>query len=123
MPEPEPTRKMPRRVSVIDFSEDGYPGFHATRWLNAPMSAERAVFDTEDEEASRRAWLELWTDWDFVDYEGEAIPRTAEGFDQIPSDLFSAMVRRGMAAVREAAMPAPLDEPSSSPGPGRRKRK
>jgi hypothetical protein len=122
MSEPEAVRKMPRRTTVIDFTEDGYPDFHATRWVNAPMRAERAPFEATEEAASREAHLELWPEWDFVDYDGDAIPHTPEGFDEIPAGLFGAMVRRGMEAVREAGMPAPLSAPSSPEG-GRAARK
>ena len=53
-------------------------------------------------------------EWDFVDEDGNLIPHTAEGFDLIPADLFTAMLRRGNDALKEAALPANLNGSSSN---------
>jgi len=110
-------RKMPVKTVTLDFTEDGYPGFTAEARINLPMGLHRRYFEmtTESDEAEVRALLlKLFPSWDFVDDDGGAIPHTAEGFDLIPPDLLGAMQRRRAPALREALMPAPLENSSSS---------
>lgn len=106
-------RKMPVKIAVLDFTEDGYPGFTCKRRLNATLGMLRRLSEAESEDGAREGWLHLFPEWDFVDEEGAPIPHTPEGFDAIPQDLWQAMVRRGMEAVKEAAMPSPLNGSSS----------
>ena len=113
--------KMPVKLATLDFSEDGYPGFHCKRRLNLPMGVARRITEVETEQDSRDALLAVFPEWDFVDEEGNPIPHTAEGFDLIPADLFTAMLRRGNDALKEAALPANLNG-SSSKAPPRRAR-
>lgn len=107
-------RKMPVKAAILDFTEDGYVGFTCKRWLNPTIGALRHLREATKEEESRDGWLALFPEWDFVDEVGNAIPHTPEGFDMIPDELFAAMVRRGMEAVKEAALPRNLNGSSSA---------
>lgn len=112
----KPKRFMPVKTITLDFTDDGYPDFHAERRVNAPIGLMRRYFDVSGEmpeEEGRQILLELFPSWDFVDDIGKAIPHTVEGFDAIPADLIGAMHRRGFEALRNGAMPDPLDESSS----------
>lgn len=108
-------RRMPRKTATLDFTEDGYEGFTCKRWINPPMGLVRRLRESEDEDTARGLWLEIFPDWDFVDDKGKAIPHTVEGFELIPDELFTAMVSRGVAAVKEAALPRNLNGNSSAP--------
>lgn len=109
------TRKMPVKTALLDFTEDGYEGFTCKRWLNPPMGIVRRLRESQDEDTARTLWLQIFPEWDFVDDKGKAIPHTLDGFDMVPDELFTIMVRRGMEATKEAALPRNLDGNSSEP--------
>ena len=113
-------RKMPIKTVDLDFTDDGYPGFHAKRRTNAPIGVICRYLeinkDTPEEEA-RRLILELYPEWDFVDDDGKPVPHTLAGFDLLSGDLLTAMQRRGAEALRNVVMSAPLGS-SSSTEPG-----
>ena len=113
------TRRMPVKTARLDFTEDGYPDFHADRRLNLPIRINRRLNEVAagaDEGEFRALLLEVYPWWDFVDEEGGEIPHTVDGFDALPDDLLTAMLRRGQDAMREAVMPSPLED-TSSPDP------
>lgn len=113
----EAKRTMPIKGPVLKFDDIGYPGFWCRRRLNLSLGFYRRLFESVregEEETSRSQWLEVFPEWNFVDTKGEPIPHTEEGFDAIPKDLWDAMVERGSAAAKEAAMPVNLDGSSSN---------
>lgn len=107
-------RRMPIKTANLDFTEDGYEGFTCKRWINPPMGIVRQLRESEDENAARSLWLKIFPEWDFADERGKPIPHTLAGFDLIPDELFTAMVSRGIAAVKEAALPRNLNGNSSA---------
>ena len=110
-------RRMPKVLPELDFSEDGYDGFHAKSWLNAPMRiGERysKAVEAGDEAEAREAFLDLFPEWDFVDTEGADIPHTGDGVNELPAELVERMWIRRLAALKERTMPDPLGRPSSA---------
>ena len=107
---------MPVKTARLDFTDDGYPGFECETWINPPIREARRYWDLgeAEQDEARDILLSFFPSWNFVDLDGEAIPHSADGFDAMPQDLLVAMGRRRNEAVRERAMPAPL-EPASSP--------
>jgi hypothetical protein len=103
------------RKTTLDFTDVGYPGFTCARRLNLPLGTHRRGLEAQNEEESRAFYLEVFPSWDFVDEDGEPIP--VEAFDLLPLDLWKAMQKRGLEAVKEAALPTPLDESSSGKPP------
>jgi hypothetical protein len=105
---------MPIRTVELDFTEDGYPDFHATARLNLPLRI-GDEFRTGNEDRARTAALIIFPDWDFVNEEGQAIPHTSEGIGMIPQELFVAMLTRWTDALRNKTAIAPKADGSSSP--------
>lgn len=69
--------------------------------------------DGFDEKKGAEILLDLFPDWDLVDWKGNDIPHTAEGLDYIMDDVWSAMWKCRARAISEKVMPAPLEESSS----------
>lgn len=110
-------RRMPIKTVELDFAADDYPGFHCRTWINIPIGYTRRyseLSEDSDAEEANELFLKLFPSWDFVDFDGRAIPHTAEGADLIPADLGAAMMRRRTEALRDGAMPAPLGNGSST---------
>jgi len=110
-------RKMPVKTVTLDFSEDGYEGFTAETRTNSPVGLIRQYIEMgadASEDEARTLLLKLFPSWDFVDDDGKPIPHAAEGFDFIPPDLVTAMQRRRAEALKQAAMPGPLESESST---------
>ena len=107
-------RRMPIRTAELDFSDDGYPGFHATARLNVPIRI-GDDFRSGDEGLARQAALSVFTGWDFVDEDGAEIPHSVEGIGAIPQDLFKAMMTRWSEALRNGATIPKANAASSSP--------
>jgi hypothetical protein len=109
-----PVRKMPLKTVKLEFSEDGYPDFHATGRLNVPVRI-GDEFRSGDEERARKAALVIFPEWDFVDEEGNEIPHTVEGIGMIPQDLFAAMMTGWADALAGKTAIPPKADASSSP--------
>ena len=107
-------RRMPIRTVELDFTDEGYPGFHAMGRLNVPLRT-GDDFRSGDEERARLAALIIFPSWDFVDDEGKEIPHTVEGIGMMPLDLFAAMLNRWVDALRNGAGIPPKADASSSP--------
>lgn len=104
--------RMPVKCAPLEFDEDGYPGFKAEGRLNLPMGIARgisAVNADSAEDETRALWLQLFPSWNFCDEAGVVIPHTVEAFDALPADLLTAMFTRRALALREAALPGPLE--------------
>jgi hypothetical protein len=111
-------RKMPVRTATLNFIDDGYPDFHCETWINTPIAYIRrysALNAEADVEEANDLLLKLFPSWDFVDFDGKAIPHTAKGTDMIPSELGAAMMKRRAEALQNGAMPGPLETESSEP--------
>ena len=106
-------RRMPIRTVELDFTDDGYPGFHATGRLNVPLRVGDDMRSGEEQRA-RAAILAVFPAWDFVDEEGEPIPHSLEGIDGMPQDLLEAMFTRWSEALRQRAAVDPKAAASSS---------
>lgn len=111
----EQALRMPVKCAPLEFDDDGYPGFKAEGRLNLPMGVARgisAVDSDSPEDETRALWLQLFPSWNFCDESGEPIPHTVEAFDALPADLLTAMFTRRALALREAALPVPLETSS-----------
>ena len=111
-------RKMPVRTATLNFAEDGYPDFHCETWMNMPIAHIRrySALDAEgDAKEGDELLLKLFPSWDFVDFDGKAIPHTAKGTEMIPGELGAAMMKRRAEALQNGAMPGPLEPESSEP--------
>jgi hypothetical protein len=109
-------RKMPVKAATLDFAEDGYEGFHCETWMNMPIAYVRRyseISTDSDKDEGDELFLRLFPGWDFVDFDGKSIPHTAKGVSLIPADLGTAMMKRRAEAMRNGAMPAPLEKSSS----------
>ncbi len=122
-------RKMPVRTVDVDFAKDGYPDFQAKRRTNAAIGKVRRYMElvfqtrpdteiTDDMEREvREIMLDLFPEWQFFDDNGRPIPHTIEGFDELPTELVLLMHMRGVEAIRNKVMPAPLGSSSlTEPG-------
>jgi hypothetical protein len=105
---------MPKVITTLDFTEDGYPGFSCEAWVSAPISKTDTLFKTEDEDAMRGLLLELLPSWDFGDEKGKAIPHTKAGFDKLPRLLVVAMIKRYQLAMSGLPQSFATASPSSS---------
>ncbi len=122
-----PKRKMPKRLVTLDLSDDGFEGFVTEAWVDNPVAFSReygvAVAKAAEKDASpadvNRAtdlFLEVFPSWrGFVDWEGKKIPHTRVAIDSIPLDLSQVMWRRRAEALKNGAMPDPLEDESSEP--------
>ena len=111
-------RKMPVKTATLDFADDGYPDFHCATWTNIPIVYTRrysALTKDSDAKEGDALLLQLFPSWDFVDFDGKAIPHTAKGAEMIPDDLGTAMMKRRAEALQNGAMPGPLESGSSEP--------
>ena len=117
-----PKRKMPVKTVTLDFTKDGYGGFVADAWINAPVAFTREVLSLDkdaSEKGARKLFLAMFPSWrGFVDYRGQDIPHTEAGCDYIPSDLMEIMYVRRIAAIKKRVMPTPLgNDSSTTPSP------
>ena len=114
-------RKMPVKTATLDFADDGYPDFHCETWTNLPVTYIRrynTLNAESDEQEANELFLRMFPSWDFVDFDGKAIPHTAKGAEMIPVDLGGAMMKRRAEALQNGAMPGPLESESSEPPSG-----
>jgi len=93
------------RWELIDFTDDGYPGFLAEAWATAPLSKTRQIVETRDEGQMRELLLELYPNWNFVDEDGADIPHEPEGFEKMPQNLIVQLVRRYRDLITEVKNP------------------
>jgi hypothetical protein len=105
---------MPIKTAKLDFTEDGYPDFHAKARLNIPMRIGDEL-QSGDEERARAAALLIFPSWDFVDEDGKDIPHTVEGVGMMPQELFEAMMARWADSIGKRAAIDPKADGSSPP--------
>lgn len=117
---PTPIIKLKR----LEFREYGYPGYEADTRINCPLRVGKAwqeALRSGNEALSRAAVLEMYPWWNFIDDTGAPIPHTVKGFDLMPDDLLTAMLKERQKALAGETQ-NPLG-PTSSAGPNRQQRR
>lgn len=110
-PEPAalpPRRVLPRRVRTIALPEP-YDDFTVTAWMNAPKELWREV-NSGDEARILPALMQLVTDHDLVDFDGNPYPPASERafWDEINNDLGAYIIQAVAGQIGK------LDPPSAS---------
>ena len=108
--------KMPVKTVTAGLDEEGYPGFEIDVRTNAPPRLIKRYFGLNKDSPEGEAeaiLLQLFPGWRLYDGDGKRIPHSAAGFEEIPGDLITAMLRVRTKVIREGAMPAPLGSGSS----------
>jgi hypothetical protein len=111
-------RKMPIKTRRITLTEEGYEGWWVDYRTNPPLGrwgrgVSKAMSFSEDDPASSMNTIEGMLDvleltlveWNFVDEEGNDLPKTREGLDRLPQELLNAI----FAQVNEGVSEAPLE--------------
>ena len=111
--------KMPVKTVTAGLDDEGYPGFDVDVRTNAPPRLIKRYFrlnKKSPESEAEEILLQLFPDWRLYDDEGKRIPHSAAGFESIPGDLITAMLRVRTKVIQEGAMPGPLGKGSSKTG-------
>jgi hypothetical protein len=111
-----PARVLPIRSATLHFDDvaDGlYAGWEATMRLNPTTRQLRAWQQAEGVEANLDTFARFVVAWNFVGEDGEPIPISGDGLQDVPDDLFSALIRGYLEAFNAASAISPKAEPPS----------
>jgi len=109
--------KMPVKTVTAALDDEGYPGFEVDVRTNAPPRLIKRYFGLNKDSAEGEAeeiLLQLFPGWQFYDGDGQRIPHSATGFEDIPGDLVAAMLKVRTKVIQQGAMPGPLGNGSST---------
>jgi hypothetical protein len=110
-----PPRRQPIRTARLTFDDvaDGlYAGWEATVRLNPTTRQLRAWQQAEGVEANLDTFARFVVAWNFVGEDGEPIPINGDGLQDVPDDLFSALIRGYLEAFNAASA---VGKPSGLP--------
>lgn len=110
-----PARVLPIRTARLTFDDvaDGlYAGWEATVRLNPTTRQLRAWQQAEGVEANLDTFARFVVAWNFVGEDGAPIPISGEGLQDVPDDLFSALIRGYLEAFNAASA---VGKPSGLP--------